>query len=564
MSEPDYGHISKELETIWAGHARVKLDGYMCLYTHPEQDPWRTREGGLAFWFGPEDIPKVIDKLKEHYNNGALPNSPLLLNPLVHKKDGEKYIPIGSGVIWCTSFALGVDFLKPEQKERMDDLKLANSVFHRAQNKKAGLKTLAYSDKVLKPEENGITVPGNHAIYQIADIQSEQYFQYYLLSEISYLSTHGAFIHPSFTEMFPNGADPVEYLTKNAISADTLIDAAYCWNSYDRHHTLYKKFGIDADAVESNLKYFNLCARDIGLYDATGPIRTGSDETFEFIVPGYVPRGAVTLLAAAAGTGKSSVAHQLCVMSAIDYAPGEKPPKWLGQPVNIDITKGICVYFSGEDGPAIINARNKLFDPEGRAHRLMFHRTDFGDGVTLPQFFERLAKMPDVPLLVIDPARKYLEGNEDDSDVVSNFFQAIEEFAMNKNCAVMVVHHLQKGANPKSVREVLDELRGSQVFIDRPRCVLGMYREGPYTIIGVAKTNIPPNLGMVMEERVFARNPKTLELIWLPGKAGVRSEFLTEDELNQLKEQAEYEELVKQQEAEKAAKPQLVKKDKKK
>ena len=89
------------------------------------------------------------------------------------------------------------------------------------------------------------------------------------------------------------------------------------------------------------------------------------------------------------------------------------------------------------------------------------------------------------------------------------------------------MHHLSKGAKPKSAREVLDELRGSQVFIDRPRVVIGMFREGPKTIIGLAKCNIPPSLGMVIDERVFAHNPQTLDLMQLPGKEGVRAQFQT-------------------------------------
>jgi len=164
----------------------------------------------------------------------------------------------------------------------------------------------------------------------------------------------------------------------------------------------------------------------------------------------------------------------------------------------------------------------------------MFQRTDFGDGVSFSQHLKKLHKIPSVPIMVIDPARKYLTGDEDDAGVVSEFFEAIEEFAITKNAAVIVVHHLQKGANPKSSREVLDMLRGSQVFVDRPRVVIGMYRDGPYTIAGLAKNNIPPNLGMMTEERIFARDPQRLQLIWLPGHKGVRGDTLSPEELERL------------------------------
>ncbi|MBA4274812.1 MAG: hypothetical protein C0436_04060, partial [Alphaproteobacteria bacterium] len=81
------------------------------------------------------------------------------------------------------------------------------------------------------------------------------------------------------------------------------------------------------------------------------------------------------------------------------------------------------------------------------------------------------------------------------------------------------------------IREVLDELRGSQVFIDRPRVVIGMYREGPYTIVGLAKCNIPPNLGMITDEMVFVRDPQLLQLVQMPGEKGWRRTSVSAEEL---------------------------------
>ena len=177
----------------------------------------------------------------------------------------------------------------------------------------------------------------------------------------------------------------------------------------------------------------------------------------------------------------------------------------------------------------------------------MFHRADFGsEEVSFAEFIEdRIMNMPNIPLIVVDPARKYLSGDEEDSEVVNEFFFALEELAMTKNAAVVVVHHLKKGAKPQSIPEVLDELRGSQVFIDRARVVLGMFREGIHTIVGLAKNNIPPSLGMVTEERVFVRNPKTLKLMWIPGEEGIRRDTLTQDELDRM----EYESFKQQLEA---------------
>jgi hypothetical protein len=335
--------------------------------------------------------------------------------------------------------------------------------------------------------------------------------------------------------MFDEGLEPAKAV-KHTVKNQKIVDASFCFDKYDRYHSLYVKFGIDPKNVDRNLRFFNLCARNIKLFDATGVKHKDAATAvgFDFIVDGWVPRGAVTVIGATGGTGKSSLAHNLAIKAAIDYKKGEKLPTWLGSRIDFEKCKGICVYFSGEDGPAIVQARAKVYDPDGRADRLMFQRTDFGEGGTLSTFLKELHTLPDVPLIVIDPARKYLTGDENDAGVVSEFFEAIEEFAIQRHAAMVVVHHLVKGAKVKHVSEIYDLLRGSQVFIDRPRVVIGMYREGKYTIAGLAKNNIPPQLGMIQGERVYVRDPEHLELVLLPGKEGIRADTLSEEELEEI------------------------------
>ncbi len=529
--------LAEELEMIWQAHRAVGLDGYMCVYTCETQEPWRSNEAGQKCWFNHGETASAIATVLRLYNEGNLPNSSMLLNPVVHRKESDAYVPVGSGIFWATAFALGIHQLTPDQIQRILDKGVLASHFHRGDNDLAGIKMVGVSDTVLPVNAEG-TVSGCRELYDLSNVKSEAYAPFYVLSGMSYLCLHGMFNHPNSRTLIPFGMEekPIsEVIKASQIPVRTVLDATQCFLSYDRLHTLYQHFGQDTINIPHNNRFFNLCARDLKLFDRTGPMRIGSDETFEFVVNGLIPRGAVTVLAAAGGTGKSSAAHQLCVQASIDYREGEEVPKWLGQPLNLDVCNGICVYFSGEDGPGIINARGELFDPEGRAMRLQFHRTEFQDeDISFGEYLLRLRKMPHVSIVVIDPARKYLSGDEEDSDVVSEFFEAIEEFAISKQCGMIVVHHLKKGARPTNSREVLDELRGSQVFIDRARVVLGMCRDEKHTIVGLAKCNIPPNLGMITEERIFTRNPETLQLIWLPGKAGIRRDYLTKEEIEQL------------------------------
>jgi hypothetical protein len=90
-----------------------------------------------------------------------------------------------------------------------------------------------------------------------------------------------------------------------------------------------------------------------------------------------------------------------------------------------------------------------------------------------------------VELLIVDPARKFYKGDEDGSDAVSEFFTKLEEFGRRKHAAVVVTHHLKREAAPKSIHDVPRCMRGSQVFLDRPRVVLAMRRAGTETQFGI-------------------------------------------------------------------------------
>ena len=528
--------IRTELQLVWGANKRVGLNGQMRLYTLPGQDPVRALHAGTERWFTdtPESLDETLQFLKLEYNGGNLPNTPLLLDPFVYNAEKQK---IGTGVIWATALGLGIEDVKPESFERIRGVGAFAGEMQRGPKAAAGIKILAFSDTALQPLANG-EVPGNAELYALANLEAPMYRSLYFLSSLEYLTVHGSFQQLQLGNMF--SASDSAMSNEQTVPLQRLKDAAKCFEAYDRNHSLYRRFGVDVPNLESNLRYYNLCARDFELLDATGPSRAGAEEEFEMLVDGWIPRGAITLIAASGGTGKSSLAHYLCVLASIDWKKDEEPPLWLGSRINKELCQGICVYFSGEDGPAIVNARAETFDPTGRSKRLMFQRTDFGfnkkgEAAKLDEFLERLEKMPSVPIMVIDPARKYLEGDEDNSEVVSNFFEAIEEFSIRKKTACVVVHHLAKGAKPRDTGEVLDCLRGSQVFVDRPRVVIGLLREGPYTIAGLAKNNIPPQLGMVQDERVFVRDPASLQLLWLPGEKGIRRKSLSEDELEQLK-----------------------------
>ncbi len=541
-----FNEITEELRLLWAAHTAVGLRGKMCLYSEPGQETVRAKETGLRLWFGPEETTDVVRKLRRYYNEGALPNSPLLLNPMVHTIDESgRYEPKGSGFAWCTAATLGIERLDPRAIDRLRDLGCVAEYLVRGENKQAGLKALLFSKEMLPSLDHGRWALGCDALFQLSNLNGQIYAPYYLLSGMEYLTKHGSYQAPFADDLFgpllrqPEAVGGLQQPVQNA------LDAAICWQAYDRQPALYAKFGRDISRIETNLRFYNLCARDIELFEATGAERESTEEQFEFLVPGWIPRAAITVVGATGGTGKSSVAHRLAVLASIDWREDETP-HWLGMPINKDKAQGLVIYFSGEDSAAIVNARASMIDPEGRSCRLMLQHAEFGtreDGskANIGDFLHKLQKLPDVSLVVIDPARKYLEGDEENSEVVSNFFEAIEEFAMKKKCAMVIVHHLVKRAHPNDTRDIVDLLRGSQVFIDRPRMVLGMMRDGAYTVVGLSKNNIPPNLGTIQGERLFVRDPKALDLILIPGEKGIRNWNVSDEELEQIKNEAQAE-----------------------
>ncbi|MCB2081483.1 MAG: AAA family ATPase [Rickettsiales bacterium] len=335
-------------------------------------------------------------------------------------------------------------------------------------------------------------------------------------------------------------------MPEKRVSLKSLFDAATCWDAYDHHHSLWLRFGIDHDNLERNLRYYNMCARDFRLLDATDMKKFEQGNFhFEFLVENWLPRGSVTLFAATGGVGKSTIAHRLAMITSTDWEElGLDPPLWMGSQVTKEFRQGLVIYLSGEDGSAVFGARMKGFNFPEDPKRLMFLRQDFGiDDTGTPrtfaQFMHYLHKLPDVSLLIIDPANKYLSGIEDDAEAVSAFFDALDNFAIEKNCAVLVLHHLIKGAQPEHVREIAEILRGSEAFTDRPRVIIGMMLEGQYVVAGLAKNSLPPDLHMVQGERIFARDPVNLDLTLLPGERGIRSFTVSQTELEAIRAEKE-------------------------
>ena len=121
--------IKQELEIIWSAQTRLGLQGKMKLYTVPDKEPWRAKIEGFEFYFGPDEIDLAVAQVEEHYNNGKLPNSPLLLSPVVYNENNQ---PIGSAVAWATVFCKGIAKLKGAEQIRLSGVNAYSDFFNRS------------------------------------------------------------------------------------------------------------------------------------------------------------------------------------------------------------------------------------------------------------------------------------------------------------------------------------------------------------------------------------------------------------------------------------------------
>ena len=241
---------------------------------------------------------------------------------------------------------------------------------------------------------------------------------------------------------------------------------------------------IPPDRFTDIIAAWEQSGRDLQLFACHSlAIRTQADEQVDWLVPGLIRRGVITLLAGSGGVGKSTAMVEL--MAKVGVA--DQGDDFLGE--QICRSNGICAYVTGEDAAGDIEQiKNALgFGNAGPAGFTIFA----GDGKTLEDCLARLAPIGAMDLLIIDPLTKFVK-EENEAGDAGAVYDVLNSFAQSKGCAVVVVHHLTKnfGGGMGSFRHAI---RGSGVHVDRPRMVIGMIgRPNNQVDVGIVKRNIPP------------------------------------------------------------------------
>lgn len=197
------------------------------------------------------------------------------------------------------------------------------------------------------------------------------------------------------------------------------------------------------------------------------------EESIDWLWEGYLPKGKLTLLAGAGGTGKSTIAFHL----AATITNGGLWP---------DGTRfkeaGNVLIWSSEDDPAdTIKPRLMAVGANDRRYGMIAGTVDenneelpFDPATDIESLREAVANIGGVSLLIIDPIVTAITGDMHKANDVRRSLQTIVNFAAECNCAVLGITHFAKGTAGKNSAE---RVIGSQAFAAFARMVLVAAKE---------------------------------------------------------------------------------------
>lgn len=289
---------------------------------------------------------------------------------------------------------------------------------------------------------------------------------------------------PLSLPIFPDDISPEE-IVQNALEHDTLIELAKAWELSGRNHDVFAATG---DRLWKDDK-------DVGT---------------KYIVDGLIPNRLVTELVGETGTGKSTIIRELASTASTQPCPGEVPQTWLGQRVTDEKSGGLVAYLTGEDGMNDLKSFFKRLGPDARASALFVKECG---NVSFPETVAGLHKLPDLRLVIVDCMSNFISGSENDNDKVNQTFRLLQNLAREKGCAVVVLHHLLKNAQPKSLERLKADIRGAGVYQTFPRVILGIYKsrrdQENIRRIGIVKWNLFQEDKAFEGARCFEFDPET-------------------------------------------------------
>lgn len=216
-------------------------------------------------------------------------------------------------------------------------------------------------------------------------------------------------------------------------------------------------------------------------------------------VPGLLPVKQVTALYGDGGTGKSMIAMQLAVATAVGTP-------WLAK----DVYEGNVIYLSAEDDIDEIHRRLHQIGNIEAMRRLTF-RSLAGEDALLAITHGRTSQLIPTPLfnvldarmaserpalLVLDTLADFFGGNENDRAQVRAFIGMLRGLAIRHNCAVLLLAHpsasgLSSGAGSSGSTAWNNSVR-SRLYLSRVFSNDGQEANPDARLLTVKKSNYGP------------------------------------------------------------------------
>ena len=261
----------------------------------------------------------------------------------------------------------------------------------------------------------------------------------------------------------------------------------------------------------------------------------------------WLPAGKLTILAGAAGTGKTTFALGL---AATITTAGKFPDK-----TNCKEQGNVLIWSSEDAADDTLIPRLIASGADTTRCRFIEGISENGQSVAfdpaqdIPDLHRVVNEIGGVSLLIIDPIVSAVSGDMNKANDVRRSLQAIVDFGVAHNCAVIGITHFSKGGAGKSPQ---DRVIGSQAFgaLARMVWVVAKDEESTKRVVARAKSNIAPDSGGVSYSINLATiegNIETTYAVWKGVIEGTAREILgdvEEDSENDVTERKNAEEFL--------------------